>query len=141
MVNLCQWGTGCFGCCGHSYKDKESVLEDIRKNMVEYQFREDDYEFMVRSGFLRVSGVCRNVGLKDEKIICLIHPEVIGTEIRESYCQNHYLCLTMREFMKWDEKKQKLFIEFLEKKKLDWYAYSINMDNDSLLKEFESNLR
>ena len=37
----------------------------------------------------------------------------------------------------WDDAKRQRFLDFVDSLKLDWFDYSIKMDDDSLLKEFE----
>ena len=136
MVNLCQLGTGCFGCCGRDYTCKEDILNHIKKNMLEHANSSDPVKFMDRQKGLHSSGVCRNIGFKDDKLVCLVHPKVIGREIRKKHCDHDYLCKTMKVFLKWDKEQQDRFIAFIEEKHFEWYEYSIKIDDDSLLKEF-----
>jgi len=42
----------------------------------------------------------------------------------------------LSRFNKWDIQTQNEFITFLKKKNLDWYNYSIKMDNNELIDEF-----
>ena len=83
-------------------------------------------------------GVCRN--LIEENVPFSVPPASgpHGKDLRAGHCEIDYLCKTAKEFENWDEDKKKKFIRFVEEKKLDHVDYSVLMDNDSLLEEFDS---
>ncbi len=152
--NLCQLpelGLSCIGCCGSHLKEKERALEDIKKNTLELAkyARLKDYVNRAKPDELRESGLCRNVTFigYDKKsgnvlVGCPAHPEMENPEIddRDSHCNIGHLCKLTQVFEYWDDEKRKSFFEFLQKRVhdgMDWYEYSIKMDNDELLKEFE----
>ena len=139
MENLCQLeGMSCFGCCGNSYKSVEEIKKDIQQNTLEFSKCISLEDFRDRSGKwdLCKSGVCKNVVEKDSKIFCPLHPKFCGTELRKDHCEEDYLCKTFKSFLEWDEKKKKAFIAFVKSKNLDSYRYSILMDSNKLLEEF-----
>ena len=139
MENLCQLeGMSCFGCCGNSYKSVKEIKEDIKQNTAEFKECVSLEDFRDRSGKwdLRESGVCRNVIENEGKIFCPLHPKCCGTELREDHCEPEYLCKTFKAFQNWKDKKKQEFITFIKSKKLDSYRYSILMDANKLLDEF-----
>jgi len=140
--DVCQIdGLTCFGCCGNSYTTKEEILETIRKNTGQY----DEFvksgkplkEWLTRSRHTRACGICFNVIEKKGKVFCPGHPILNdGEDLRDGYCDIHYLCKTAYWFKKWDSNRKLLFIKFIKSKNLTWYSFSRGMDNDSLLQEF-----
>ncbi|MBW2999508.1 hypothetical protein KY339_02445 [Candidatus Woesearchaeota archaeon] len=142
--NICQIDEAqlsCMGCCGHNFKSKNELMEDLKKNTVEYTNCRDLGEFIDRPRDLRLSGVCRNLILVKNRILCPLHPAVNGgIEYREGVCDVWFVCKTAFVFDTWPRKKQMEFVEFLKKKNLDWYDYSLGMINSTLLDEFEGKL-
>jgi hypothetical protein len=147
MVSLCQLkelDLSCFGCCGNHYSNKKKLMRDIKKNTLEFDNRKSTKDFMSRKKELRFSGVCANLILKDGKFFCPGHKAIHKTmDFRDidKDCDQGYLCKTCYLFDSWDEEKQNKFIEFLKSKNMDSYAYSMRMDTDSLLEEFEKKLK
>lgn len=143
MIVLCQlkeFGLSCFGCCGNSYSNKRKLIRDIKKNTWEFKNNDSISSFMTRTRELRDSGVCANIVLKDGKFFCPGYPILNnGRDYRDldPDCHKEHLCKAFSSFQTWDKKKQQKFLDFIKLKKLDSYIYSIKMDNDSLLKEFE----
>ncbi len=141
--NVCQIGNlTCFGCCGRNYKTRKEVVDRIIKNTKEYEEHIEKgkqlSEFINRYNDVHHSGVCHNVILKHNKVFCPAHPELNkGNDIRIGYCDIHYLCKAAFCYKQWSDDKKKKFVEFIKNKNLDWFEFSIGMDNDSLLKEFE----
>ncbi|MFC1755660.1 hypothetical protein ACFL96_20110 [Thermoproteota archaeon] len=148
--NLCQMpdlGISCVGCCGRIIHRKPSVEEALKKNTIEHKHKSDIKEFIWRHppNDLRACGICPNL-VKDDvrkgKVFCPAHPERNqGIDHRDGYCDTLHLCKTAFLFDLWEKDLQKRFIAFIKhkvrKKQLDWYSYSIEMDNDGLLIEFE----
>jgi len=147
MTILCQLkdlNLSCFGCCGNSYSNKKKLMKDIQKNTIEFNNKKTLSKFMTRKNELKSSGICANLVIKDNKFFCPGHPELhSGRDYRnlDPDCEKDFLCKTFGLFQEWDKEKQKKFIEFLKPKKLDSYDYSIKMDNNSLLKEFEKKVK
>ena len=142
-VNLCQHILPCFGCCGHSYTNRADVTEAIRKNTLELKRYKNPKDFMNRSNNLRACGLCRNVVfLSVDWVGCPLHPDILGKDIRVGHCDTKYRCKTKKLFSRWKQKKKEKFLDFLSQLKeegMDWYDYSIGMDNDSILKKFLEN--
>ncbi len=153
--NLCQipeLGLSCIGCCGGELAEKERVLEDIKKNTLELSTFSNLKDFINRCPpeQLRDSKICRNITFigfdkKSRNVLigCPAHPDFSGdtSDDRENHCDVVHLCKITQAFNCWDEKKKRAFFSFLEKEVktgLDWYEYSIKMDNDALLIEFEN---
>jgi len=140
MINLCQLKElSCFGCCGHDYKSIEEIKKDIKKNTRDFEEIEDLNKFRDRANKwdLRKSGVCKNIIEKKGEIFCPLHPSRNnGFEYREDHCEIDYLCNTFKLFLDWNKKKQDKFLRFIKEKKLNNYTYSILMDSDKLLEEF-----
>ncbi len=145
MPVLCQLKElelSCFGCCGNDYSNKKKLMRDIRKNTYEFHKSKSIKSFMTRTKDLRASGICANLVFKDGKFFCPGHPALHhGKDYRavDPDCEKDADdgCKTYILFQTWGKEKQKQFLDFIKSKKLDSYTYSINMDNDSLLKEFE----
>lgn len=147
MVVLCQlneFGLSCFGCCGKDYSHKKKLMRDIHKNTVELKNSKSISSFMSRTNNLKSSGICANLIIEDGKFVCPGHPAMNhGRDYRnlDPACEKEFVCKTYGLFQKWDEEKQQRFLDFLKEKKLDSFTYSIKMDNDSLLEEFEKKLK
>jgi hypothetical protein len=142
-INLCQYGKfSCFGCCGHDFEGKEKVLKDIWKNTKELEDIEDLDLFRDRYDpkVIRSSGICMNLtSFEDGKVGCPLHPELNnGDDFRDSCCDKSHMCKTFTMFRSWPADKKEAFLKFIDKKEMDNYEFSVKMDNDELLKEFES---
>jgi hypothetical protein len=140
----------CMGCCGNNYTNREELTEGIKKNTKEYHSYSSKKEFMKRShaDSVRKSGVCRNVIFSDKKetkVMCPLHPAFNeaneAKDLRENHCDIYYLCKAAFCFSMWNEKKKNKFIEFIKSKKPDWYEFSMGMDSDAFLNEFEESYR
>jgi len=138
-VNLCQLEhLSCFGCCGHSWTTKKEVLVQIGKNT-------QLYPHMSREGFARrgekylsACGACKSLIKKGDRILCGLHPmQNEGADYRDKICEKDYLCKTFKAFLTWENKKQDRFVRFVLEKNLTNWAYSMGMDSDKFLKEFE----
>ena len=138
----------CMGCCGHSFKGKKAMERDIEKNTILFNEIKDKKEFKEQPGseYLRDSGICKMLIFKDKakkQVMCSIHPALNSNDekrdLREGYCDMQYMCKTAYAYNKWGTKKQKAFIKFILSKNLDWYNFSIGMDSDLFLNEFEAN--
>jgi oligoribonuclease (3'-5' exoribonuclease) len=143
MVVLCQLnelGLSCFGCCGNTYSHKKKLMRDVRKNTLEFENKKSLKSFMSRTKDLRLSGICANLVFEDEEFFCPGHPALHnGRDYRDidPDCHKGHLCKAYNYFQTWNKEKQQKFLDFIKSKNLDSYTYSIKMDNDSLLKEFE----
>jgi oligoribonuclease (3'-5' exoribonuclease) len=143
MDILCQleeFGLSCFGCCGNNYSNKKKLMRDILRNKKDFQNSKSVSSFISRTKCLRESGVCANVVLKDGKFFCPGHPKLNnGKDYRhlDSDCLKDFMCKTYIIFKTWGNERQKQFLDFIKSKNLDSYTYSIKMDNNSLLEEFE----
>jgi len=140
---LCQFNGGCMGCCGHDFGSKKNIKLAIAKNTVEFKalnpktnpelmsFRDRFYIMDLRDG------VCRNLIEVNDKFFCPLHPACNGgRDLRQGHCDTAYMCQTAKQFAIWDREKQRQFMSFITKKKLDNIDYSIGIDNGSLMKEF-----
>ena len=143
MVVLCQLkelGLSCFGCCGNNYSNKKKLMTDIKKNTLEFDNKQSLTKFMSRTKELRSSGICANLVFKDGRFLCPGHPALNGNRDYRNLdpdCEKEFVCKTYGLFQEWNKEKQKQFLDFLKSKKIDSFTYSIRMDNNSLLKEFE----
>ncbi len=147
ISNVCVIGNlTCMGCCGRDYTNRKELTEAIWKNTLEFSHLKDRKAFIERfeAKYLRECGVCRNVIFADKKktkVMCPGHPAFNEkgnkADLREGHCEVEYLCSAARAFSGWNDEKKDRFIRFIQDKKLDWYDFSMGMDNDSLLKEFE----
>jgi hypothetical protein len=139
-ASLCQINhTGCFGCCGHDFGTMEEIDSAIRNNGMEYEGYADKREWMNRSEELHDCGICKNIiRFADGKLGCPLHPAVQGEDMRIGHCDIAHLCKAAELFDRWDSSRQERFLDFIEKKKLNWYDYSIRIDNDELIEEFEA---
>ncbi len=137
--NLCQLKhLSCFGCCGHDWKTKTQILEQIKKNTLNWKnnninkFAKDSEKHLSRSG------ICKSLILKNNKIVCALHPLQNNDEdFRDKNCNKNYFCKTYKEFLKWNKSTQKKFISFLLKKNISHYEYSIGLDSNLFLEEFK----
>lgn len=133
-------GLSCFGCCGNNYANKKKLMADIKKNTLEFENRKTMTGFMTRTKDLRPSGICASLIHKNDKFYCPGHISIHGKrDYRnlDSDCDKDFVCRTFGLFQEWDKDKQKRFIDFIKSKKVDSFTYSIKMDNNSLLNEFE----
>ncbi len=144
ISSLCQINGGCMGCCGHTFPSEQRVKESITSNTREYlkmapsnkgeltNFRERRYATDLRDG------VCRNLINTDGSVHCPLHPLLNkGADLRIGHCDVDFLCKTAKKFEGWDENKKNKFLAYVEKKKMTSIAYSMVMENDSLLMSFE----
>lgn len=140
---LCQLNGGCMGCCGHDFINKEKIAEAIRKNTTEFKAKnpKTEQEFIAFRDREHPSnlrhGVCRNLIEEDGCFLCPLHPARHDKDLRVNHCDINYLCKTAKQFAQWDEHTQRSFLYFIESKELDHLDYSIKMDNNELLQEFE----
>jgi oligoribonuclease (3'-5' exoribonuclease) len=146
MLTLCQseeTGLSCFGCCGNNYSNKKKLMRDIRKNTLQFDNSKSVASFMSRTTELKSSGICANLVFKDGKFFCPGHPSLHSKDYRnlDPDCEKEHICKTYYLFQTWDKEKQQQFIDFIKSKKLDSYTYSIQMDNNSLLKDFENKIK
>lgn len=137
-MSICQFGPGCFGCCGDNFKSDEEVVREIRENMNDFGRYEDKEAFMKRPPCFKPSGICGNLGFINGKIGCLVYPKKEQDDMGKGYCDHGFKCKIFKEFKSWSEKKQEEFLNFLEKKNSNFYDYSIGMDNGRFLNEFKS---
>ena len=150
--DLCQLDDlhlSCIGCCGRILKDKSAVEKDLKLNTKEHaKYHSTDmkkfiWRFPPRD--LRSCGICPNLindDVRKGRIHCPGHPERNnGRDHRQDYCDSLHMCKTAFLFSVWDDDTKERFLKFLKhktkKQKMDWYHYSIGMDSDSLLTEFE----
>ena len=56
--------------------------------------------------------------------------------MREEHCDVDHLCTAAKLFASWSSEKKQSFLDFLDLENLDWYSYSIGMDQGKLLKKF-----
>ncbi|MFH1682733.1 MAG: hypothetical protein ABIA37_02965 [Candidatus Woesearchaeota archaeon] len=141
---LCQLNNGCMGCCGHGFRLKEKIKEAIDKNTAEFkqlnpQTADELLKFRDRAHkWDLLNGVCRNLIEDNNHFFCPLHPaRNEGKDLREDHCEINHLCQTAREFNLWEKEKQEKFLELVKEKELDNLDYSIQIDNNSLLKEFK----
>ncbi len=131
------------GCCGHDFDSVERIKEAIKLNTLEFELvNENDEQEMLKfrdrsDAYDLRFGVCRNLIEKNGKLFCPLHPALHqGKDLREEHCEIDHLCITAKEFAKWDSGKQGKFICFVKAKKLDPVEFSLQMDNSQLLEEF-----
>jgi hypothetical protein len=143
-INLCQYGNGCFGCCGDDYGSREAVWAGVEKNTREFHH-------YIRCGHLIAfrdrygpaqrmdCGLCPNLIMQqNEKLGCPLHPLLNqGMDLRKGFCNPAHFCTTYKNYLAWGEEKRQRFLGFIDSKKLDWYDYSLGMTSGSLVKEFE----
>jgi hypothetical protein len=138
MENLCQFGKfSCFGCCGFDFGSKGEIKKTLLKN-TELLKKLGIGNFCSReTRYVEGSGVCAHLIFENGKVFCPCHPlQNDGEDLREKRCDKYHECETVIEFKKMSEEDQKKFLEFVRKKNLDWYDYSLAMRKDVLLKEF-----
>ena len=140
LTSLCQLNGGCMGCCGHDFESSEKIKLAIHLNTKELENNTNLIEFRdrVHSRDLRY-GVCRNLIKKDNQLLCPLHPSQNNNkDLREGHCNINYLCKAAKSYQDWPQEKQQKFLEFIKKQNLDNITYSIKMDNNSMLEEFNS---
>jgi hypothetical protein len=136
-------GLSCFGCCGHHFKDKETMHKFFDKNkrtLTKYLDRGQTHkEFMEREHLVSPCGGCFSlVREKDsegrDQYLCGVHPlKIGGTDLRPGYCDHDYLCKTAAHVNKMTEDEKKLFYEFLKEKQFNSYDYSIINSKETVL--------
>lgn len=140
---LCSFGRFyCFGCCiiDNAKPSIEDLADAFKRNTLAFKQFKDIKSFAERknSGDVRACGVCNNLIIKNNKILCPLHPKIAGEELRKrTFCFKDYLCTTAEKFNEWPEEKQKAFLKFIKKKNPDWYTFSMNIENGTWLKEFQ----
>lgn len=141
---LCQQNGGCMGCCGHDYPSAQKIKEAIEINTQEFhqanpKTDEELLKFRNRCELYNLRfGVCRNlIILPTGQIGCPLHPFLHnGKDLREGHCDINYLCITAKIFTTWSAEKQQAFLNFINNKHLNNIEYSLQIDNETLLKEF-----
>lgn len=142
MKNLCQLpelGLSCMGCCGRDYGSKKDIEKGLVANTLSFLGTDDKVKWGKRyEGTIRQCGICFNLVREEKEIFCPLHPaRNNGKDLRDNVCDKGYMCKTFHLFKnEWDDKTRKAFLNFIKKKNLDWYSYSIGMDSDKFLKEF-----
>ncbi|MBI2662030.1 hypothetical protein HYX11_01060 [Candidatus Woesearchaeota archaeon] len=145
LTILCQQNGGCMGCCGHDYPSAEKINEAITLNTNEFhranpQTKQEFLAFRNRTELYNLRfGVCRNlILLPSGRLGCPLHPFLHnGKDLREGHCDINYLCKTAKKFSVWKPEKQHAFLNFIKSKNLNNIEYSLQIDNDSLMNEFE----
>ena len=142
-TDLCVLGKYyCMGCCLAPRKcpTKKELTQSIKANTSAYKEAGSVEAFSKRKNCGRTlkCGVCNNQIFVEKKVICPLHPKNNkGIDLRKrKFCEHDYLCPTQEEYNEWSSEKKKKFINFVKKKKPDWYQYSINIDNSGYLREF-----
>jgi hypothetical protein len=139
----------CVGCCGKDFTSREEIEKAVQKNTKEFMAIKNKHKFMKRKDneFLHDCGICRNViytNDDEDDIMCPLHPffndDNTNKDIRKGHCEIEYLCKTAYVYNKYDNQKRKKFQKFILKKDLDWLEFSVGMNNDSFLEEFEKSL-
>lgn len=139
--NLCNWEKfSCFGCCGYDFASRKEVEKKLNEQTKLWKSL-GTKDFSKREiPYLEEEGICGHQVLVRGKAFCATHPFVEknkGIDYREPRCKKDHLCETFIRFKQWPNVKKKEFLNFLRKKDLDWYEYSLGMDNNSFLNEFE----
>ncbi len=137
-TNLCQFKhLSCFGCCGHDWKTKDQILEQIKKNTINWKNHSLNKFYKESEKHLSRCGGCKSLILKNNKIVCALHPfQNKGDDFRDKNCNKNYFCQTFKEFLNWDKKTQNSFLKFLKNKKISHHEYSMGMDSGNFLAEF-----
>lgn len=159
-VNLCQFeGFSCFGCCGYEFKGKKKAADSVYKQTKEYKrFGDGKYDrlrFRERRKFddLNSGNFCRNLILekglskselmrkKKVKLLCPLHPvHNDKLDLRDGHCDKDYMCEMQVQFHKMKKIERERFIKWLRKRikkeDIDWHTYSVFMDEDVFLKEY-----
>ncbi|RLE45445.1 hypothetical protein DRJ22_04340 [Candidatus Woesearchaeota archaeon] len=138
-INLCQYkNLSCFGCCGYDFGNEKEFTKRLKENTKQF-YSLSLKEFRERSEKSTPKGGCKALIIKNNKIICALHPlQNKGKDLRDKNCKKEYMCETFKRFKEWNKEKQKKFLKFIEEKKLSNYDYSKGMDEGTFLKEFES---
>lgn len=123
-------------------KSKKEVMTQIKKNTAELKKSKNLKLFVRRHyNYVTLSGVCQNIVLlKNGKYGCAVYGK-LKESLPASFCYSDYQCKTAKEFSGWGAEKKKMFLKFLKNKKLSAYDYSVGMDNNALLKEFNKFLK
>jgi len=112
----------------------------MRKNNSEFDKKKSLKVFMSRANELRPSGICANLIFKKKTFYCPGHPALHGGRDYRNLdpdCDKDHVCMTYGLFQNWSAEKQQAFLDFLKSKKFDSFTYSVRMDDNSILKEFE----
>lgn len=141
-IFLCQFeGFSCFGCCGREYAQKEIIEQELKEQAALLE-KEGPEKLSKQTELLNTSGICNKLVLKNGKVFCGCHPiqnKGVDYRVNDKACQRDFFCETMKWFRSIDKQTRDKFLQFLRQKDLNWYTYSINMDNGNLKKEFEIN--
>jgi len=156
-VNLCRLPNGkrCMGCCGLDFaKDttnKRPFIEGMVQSRDELKQYKDkwDYKRRVRPEDLYPCGQCKQLVVEEDGTVdelvkkkhvcftCPLHPaQNNGKEMRVGECDTDFMCESQHAWASWDESERDAFLKFIESKNLDWFEYSKQMNNNSLLNEF-----
>lgn len=159
-INLCMLPNGlrCMGCCGFDFAKnlsddaKESFIIALQKSTKELARFQDRLSFKKRVDpeDLHDCGMCKQLVMEETqdikqllkkkhlKTYCPLHPlQNDGKELRKGECDPSFMCETQKAWHTFfDDTMKELFYEFITEKDLDWFTYSRNMHNSSLLKEF-----
>lgn len=142
---LCQQNGGCMGCCGHDYPSTEKIKQAITLNTYEFHqaHPQTETEFLTFRNRAKLYdlrfGVCRNlILLSSGQVGCPLHPSLHhDKDLREGHCDINYLCQTAKIFAQWPAEKQHAFLNYIKNQHLDNIQYSLQIDHNSLLDEFE----
>jgi len=138
QINLCQFEKfSCFGCCGHDFVSREEIFSALKEQTKLLDSTKIEIFCSRETPYVGKTGICEHLIFKDGKVFCPCHPlQNDGNDLREPRCQKDHECETLKEFNKMSEDQKQKFLNFLRRKNLDWFNYSIAMDDGSLLKEF-----
>jgi len=140
---LCKFGEYyCFGCCiiDNAVPSREELEDAFKRNTLAFKQFKNIKSFAERenTGAVLACGICNNLVWKNNKIICPLHPQIAGEDMRKrTFCHKDYLCDTAERFNEWSKEKQERFLKFVKSKDPDWYTFSMNIENNSWLKEFQ----
>lgn len=149
----------CFGCCGRDFKSKKLVLEELKKNTLEFNnikikstlrllhFRD---RFSSNPWAVTKSGLCSNIVEFENGIIaCPLHPkinEVVSSkffnlpnkklDLRIKHCGVDYQCDTFNQWLKMTDVDREKLVLWIEKQKFENYEYSVENGEDRLIKNF-----
>ena len=132
-------------------KDKAIIGIGINTNNKIPKTKQEFEEFRDRelSQNLR-NGVCRNlIQINNQEVqtnnkpscqfLCPLHPtrHKSKEDLRLGHCDIHYLCKSAKIFKDWDKKTQEEFLNYIKTKQLSNIQYSLKMDDNSILEEFQ----
>ena len=144
---LCAFGKFyCFGCCiiDNARPSRKDLANAFKCNTINYKQFKSLKKFAERpnTGDVRACGVCNNLVIKNNKVLCPLHPGLAGEDLRKrTFCFKNYLCDTAEKYNEWPKEKQKAFLKFVKKKNPDWYTFSMFIEDGTWLKEFNRQWR